>query len=146
MDVHDRDDFGTLLRRHRLAVGLTQEELAERAHCSARGISDLERGVTTHPRKDTLQLLIAAFHLTDEEGAELVAAARALRATRDLSSAHPHGRVADSRHRSLTPWYRRSLRPPVAARQRIRFGRRVAVAALLVIVVSAGVVAQRFIR
>lgn len=48
MDVHGNDDFATLLRRHRLAVGLTQEELAEQAHFSARGISDLERGVTTH--------------------------------------------------------------------------------------------------
>src|SRR5690348_8818505 len=32
--------FGDLLRRHRLAAGLTQEELAERAGLSARAISD----------------------------------------------------------------------------------------------------------
>ncbi len=35
--------FGDLLRRFRLAAGLTQEELAERAQISPRAISDLER-------------------------------------------------------------------------------------------------------
>ena len=37
-------EFGDLLRRYRTAAGLTQEELAERAGLSTRGISDLERG------------------------------------------------------------------------------------------------------
>ena len=36
--------FGSLLRRHRQAAGLTQEELAERARLSARAVIDLERG------------------------------------------------------------------------------------------------------
>jgi transcriptional regulator with XRE-family HTH domain len=36
--------FGELLRDHRRAAGLTQEELAERAGLSARSISELERG------------------------------------------------------------------------------------------------------
>ena len=35
--------FGDVLRRYRVAAGLTQEALAERAALSARGISDLER-------------------------------------------------------------------------------------------------------
>ena len=48
--------FGNLLRRYRLAAGMTQDELAERAGLSARGISDLERGARGLPRKDTLQL------------------------------------------------------------------------------------------
>jgi non-specific serine/threonine protein kinase len=34
--------FGDLLRHYRLAAGLTQEELAERAGLSSRGVSDLE--------------------------------------------------------------------------------------------------------
>lgn len=34
--------FGALLRRHRLAAGLTQEECAG---ISARGVQDLERGI-----------------------------------------------------------------------------------------------------
>ena len=47
-------DFAELLRRARRAAGLSQEELAERAGLSARGISDLERGVNRAPRRDTL--------------------------------------------------------------------------------------------
>jgi transcriptional regulator with XRE-family HTH domain len=40
--------FGELLRRHRQAAGLTQQELAERAGLSVHGIQKLERGAT-HP-------------------------------------------------------------------------------------------------
>ena len=40
--------FGALLRQHRVAAGLTQEALAERAGLSVYGIQKLERG-TTHP-------------------------------------------------------------------------------------------------
>ncbi len=54
-------DFGGLLRRYRVAAGLTQEELAERAGVSTRGVSDLERGAHGLPRKDTLQLLLDAL-------------------------------------------------------------------------------------
>src|SRR3954447_7739596 len=68
--------FGDLLRRARVAAGLTQEELAERAGLSARGISDLERGARGLPRKDTLQLLLQALDLSSAERAALVAAAR----------------------------------------------------------------------
>lgn len=49
--------FGTLLRRYREALGLTQEALAQRAGLSARGISDLERGVNRAPQPVTLGLL-----------------------------------------------------------------------------------------
>ncbi len=51
--------FGELLRHYRIAAGLTQEELAERAGASTRGISDLERGARGLPRKDTLKLLLS---------------------------------------------------------------------------------------
>jgi predicted ATPase/transcriptional regulator with XRE-family HTH domain len=68
--------FGKQLQRHRVAAGLTQEELAERAGVSARGISDLERGARGVPRKDTLQLLLAALELSQEDQAALAAAAR----------------------------------------------------------------------
>ena len=53
--------FGGLLRRHRMAAGLSQEELAERAGLSARGVSDLERGARTAPRLETLRLLADAL-------------------------------------------------------------------------------------
>src|SRR5437763_7586283 len=39
--------FGTLLRRTRIAAGLTQEELAERAGISRRSLGDMERGGRT---------------------------------------------------------------------------------------------------
>jgi predicted ATPase/transcriptional regulator with XRE-family HTH domain len=68
--------FGDLLRRHRRAAGLTQEELAERAGLSRRGIADLERGARRSPRKDTVLLLADALGLPDEQRTALVAAAR----------------------------------------------------------------------
>jgi predicted ATPase/DNA-binding CsgD family transcriptional regulator/DNA-binding XRE family transcriptional regulator len=60
-------DFGDLVRQARLAAGLTQEELAERAGLSVRGISDLERGLIRSPRRDTLALLADALALSDDE-------------------------------------------------------------------------------
>jgi len=68
--------FGGLLRRYRVAAGLTQEALAERAGVSTRGVSDLERGAHGLPRKDTLQLLLDALDLSPTDRAALVAAAR----------------------------------------------------------------------
>jgi predicted ATPase/transcriptional regulator with XRE-family HTH domain len=69
-------DFGALLRQYRVAAGLTQEALAERAGVSTRGISDLERGAHGLPRRDTLQLLLDALALSPADRAVLVAAAR----------------------------------------------------------------------
>jgi len=69
------DTFGALLRRYRVAAGLTQETLAEKAGLSARGISDLERGVIRFPRRDTLQLLLEALALPGPDEAILKAAA-----------------------------------------------------------------------
>jgi predicted ATPase/DNA-binding XRE family transcriptional regulator/Tfp pilus assembly protein PilF len=57
--------FRDLLRQHRQSAGLTQEELAERAGLSARGISDLERGVRGYPHPDTVRRLAAALSLDD---------------------------------------------------------------------------------
>ena len=53
-----------------MAVGLTQEELAERAHLSRRTITNLERGVTA-PYRDTLTLLADALRLTESDRVEL---------------------------------------------------------------------------
>ncbi|HZS93929.1 MAG TPA: AAA family ATPase [Chloroflexota bacterium] len=68
--------FGEILQRLRLAAGLTQEELAERARLSARAISDLERGAKTRPHLATVRQLSEALGLTDAERAELQRAAR----------------------------------------------------------------------
>lgn len=67
--------FATLLRHWRKAAGLTQEELAERAGLSARGINDLERGARRMPRKDTVALLADALELAGDDRAEFYAAA-----------------------------------------------------------------------
>src|SRR5260221_3992051 len=68
--------FGALLKRYRMAAGLTQEALAERASLSTRAVSDLERGLSRAPRYDTLDLLTRAMNLEAEPRAALVAAAR----------------------------------------------------------------------
>ena len=59
--------FAVQLRRYRLAAGLTQEELAERARLSERGINDLERGARRTPRRETVQLLADALALAGQE-------------------------------------------------------------------------------
>jgi predicted ATPase/DNA-binding XRE family transcriptional regulator len=68
--------FGALLKRYRMAAGLTQEALAERATLSTRAVSDLERGLSRAPRYDTLDLLTKAMNLSAEQRAALFAAAR----------------------------------------------------------------------
>src|SRR5215831_3409249 len=68
--------FGALLKRYRMAAGLTQEALAERASLSTRAVSDLERGLSRVPRYDTLDLLTRAMNLEAEPRAALFAAAR----------------------------------------------------------------------
>ncbi|MCD6032149.1 MAG: transcriptional regulator, family [Thermomicrobiales bacterium] len=76
MDAKTPTRFGELLRHYRLAAGLTQEELAERAGVSTRGISDLERGARGLPRNDTLQMLLHGLNLAPDDRAILTAAAR----------------------------------------------------------------------
>ncbi len=68
--------FGDLLRRHRLEAGLTQADLADLAGLSVRGLSDLERGARLIPRRETVQLLAEALHLSAAERTRLEAAAR----------------------------------------------------------------------
>ena len=72
----DAASFAEQLRGHRLARGLTQEELAERAGLSERAISDLERGVKLAPRLSTLRLLVRALSLEDSATEALISAAR----------------------------------------------------------------------
>jgi predicted ATPase/DNA-binding XRE family transcriptional regulator len=70
--------FGDLLRQYRLAAGLTQEGLADRAGLSVHGVQKLERGAT-HPYRDTAQRLEHALQLKPDEGALFLAAVRPLR-------------------------------------------------------------------
>ena len=72
----DAASFAALLKRQRLAAGLTQEALAERAGLSAKAVSDLERDPERTPRLDTIGLLADALGLSPGERAGLLAAAR----------------------------------------------------------------------
>jgi predicted ATPase/DNA-binding XRE family transcriptional regulator len=69
------ESFGALLQRHRRATGLSQEELAERAGLSRRGISDLERGARRLPYLATLRRLAQALELNATDQTALLAAA-----------------------------------------------------------------------
>jgi len=92
MTTIDSAPFGQMLQRLRLAAGLTQEALAERARVSARGLSDLERGVRRQPRLDTVALLADALSLDPAARADFVAAARGLHE----SAASPSGPPASA--------------------------------------------------
>jgi predicted ATPase/transcriptional regulator with XRE-family HTH domain len=63
-----------LLRHHRVAAGLSQEALSERAGLSVRGLSDLERGRSRAPRLDTLNRLSDALGLDAAQRFALVEA------------------------------------------------------------------------
>jgi predicted ATPase/transcriptional regulator with XRE-family HTH domain len=65
-DSENTSSFGPLLRRHRLAAGLTQEALAERAGLGTRSIQHLERG-ESRPQQATARRLAVALALTGEQ-------------------------------------------------------------------------------
>jgi predicted ATPase len=67
--------FGELLRDFRLAAGISQETLAERARMSADGISVLERGVRRAPYRGTVKLLAEGLGLSASDSARLEEAA-----------------------------------------------------------------------
>ncbi|MDQ6669649.1 MAG: helix-turn-helix domain-containing protein, partial [Chloroflexota bacterium] len=84
--------FGDLLREHRRAAGLTQQELAERAGLSVHGVQKLECGAT-HPYRDTAQRLIAALHLTAADETRLRETVGRLRHQTTARPQEAHGTV-----------------------------------------------------
>jgi predicted ATPase/DNA-binding XRE family transcriptional regulator len=68
--------FGDLVKGYRLAAGLTQEELAERAGLSARGLMYIERGARC-PYRETQRRLGQALGLSLAEQEALAAAVHA---------------------------------------------------------------------
>ena len=70
------ENFGTLVRQYRLALGLSQEELADRSGLSVRAIANIERGRTTRPHRHSVQSLGDALVLPDSQRRELDRAAR----------------------------------------------------------------------
>lgn len=99
----DGPRFGTLLRSHRLANGLSQESLAERAAMSVNGISALERGTNQTPQRKTLELLVKALGLNADQARAFEAAAA--RRSRPRAGAQ-HARRGDF-PRNLTPFFGR---------------------------------------
>lgn len=85
-------DFAALLRGHRLAAGLTQEELAEAAGVAPRTVGNLERGAARRPRPATVGELADALGLTGAARERLVRAARTER------------RLAGERDYAPEPW------------------------------------------
>lgn len=55
--------IGTLIRGHRLRIGLTQQELADLSTISVRAIRDLEKGKAQRPRPDTIRLIADGLRL-----------------------------------------------------------------------------------
>ncbi len=87
--------LGPLIRRFRLAAGLSQEELAERSGISARAVSDLERGLRSAPRPESLRMLADGLALNDDERAALLVAARPELREQTTDSSHSNRPAAD---------------------------------------------------
>ncbi|MFE6054023.1 ATP-binding protein [Kitasatospora sp. NPDC056446] len=69
-------EFGGLLAGHRVAAGLTQEELAAAAGVSLRALGDMERGRTRGPQRRTVRALAEALGLDEERAEQLDRAAQ----------------------------------------------------------------------
>jgi predicted ATPase/transcriptional regulator with XRE-family HTH domain len=76
MDELTSTTMAEALKRHRLAKGLSQEELASRAGISPRSVSNLERAGPHRPRPETVRLLAQALDLSAVEQEHLLTAAR----------------------------------------------------------------------
>jgi tetratricopeptide (TPR) repeat protein/transcriptional regulator with XRE-family HTH domain len=81
--------FAALLRQLRTAARLTQEELAEATGLSPRSISDLERGIATAPRRDTIRMLAEGLGLDEPARAEFEAVGRGRPAPVDAGADGP---------------------------------------------------------
>ena len=92
--------FGELLKRFRVAAGLSQETLAERARMSAHSISSIERGARRAPYRETVALLAEALALDPADRGSLEAAAEQgrKRAPRAIAESRP----ADAPGNNLT--------------------------------------------
>ncbi|TCN34788.1 helix-turn-helix protein [Kribbella orskensis] len=78
-----------LLRRHRTAAGLTQDELSIGSGVSVQAISTLERGTRRYPQLSTVSALAEALHLDADQRASLEAAASRRGKTATPDSARP---------------------------------------------------------
>ena len=108
----DRLPFGAQLRHYRHAAGLTQEELAERAGLSVRGLKYLEQGAR-RPYAYTVRRLAEALTLTARDRAAFEAFARVADSPPDdVSTGYP-SLVGRQRELALLQRHLRGEGPPV---------------------------------
>ena len=100
MTVERSHTFGSLLKSHRSAAGLTQEELAVRAGLGARTISNLERGISRSPYRSTVRRLADALGLSGEDLAQFAASGPL-----DLKHSSSGGRMAGAEEERPCPLY-----------------------------------------
>jgi tetratricopeptide (TPR) repeat protein/transcriptional regulator with XRE-family HTH domain len=82
----DGAGFGARLRACREAAGLSQQELADRSGLSIRAVSNMERGRTQWPYRDSLSRLADALGLPGKARAEFLAAVPRRQLTRPLAA------------------------------------------------------------
>ena len=68
--------FGHRMRTHRLRLGLSQDDLAQRAGVDVKTVGNIEAG-RTRPRPSTVRLLVDALQLDGDDRADLYARASA---------------------------------------------------------------------
>ena len=84
--------LGPLLRAHRRAAGLTQQQLADAARISVGALRDIEQGRTAGSRPSTLSRLAATLELGEHGRSELQSRAELQRDSERLA---PRGTAAD---------------------------------------------------
>jgi tetratricopeptide (TPR) repeat protein/transcriptional regulator with XRE-family HTH domain len=113
----EQPGFGALLKRYRLAAGLSQEALAERARLSARAISAYERGQRQAPYRDTVVLLAQALGLSPRETESLEATVSRRRGPVGApTQPPPRGPAQIPPAPLVTPRGRDSVPPPLVGR------------------------------
>jgi predicted ATPase/DNA-binding XRE family transcriptional regulator len=118
VDTGEQLAFGDLLRQHRNAAGLTQEDLAARAGLNPDTISLLERGERRRPHRFTMQSLAAALGLSPQELIRFETAARAPASHTDAHGVPPFGLPSQltpfiGREREVEEVMQRLLHPDV---------------------------------
>jgi predicted ATPase/DNA-binding XRE family transcriptional regulator len=102
VSAEQRSPFAQVLRRLRLAAGLSQEQLAERARVSLDAVGALERGTRRAPYRETVDMLARAMNVSDDERAELHVAARRPRKLPGMAAAAAPSEVDDALPKDLT--------------------------------------------
>jgi tetratricopeptide (TPR) repeat protein/transcriptional regulator with XRE-family HTH domain len=81
--------FGDVLRQHRLACGLSQEELAERSGLAVRTIANMEGGRTARPHRRSVLSLADALSLPEPHRAQLDRLSRLLAGPPPVTAGRP---------------------------------------------------------